>query len=594
MKKLHLSMINLWCNKNLVDSQLFLWKLLSENPDKVEYFSDPYDSFVEIVILNTCSFISSGREEMFQTVEKLLSKKKKVCIIWCGVQYFEKLVRNKSPFGKGDAPKEQGDIYKKLFLAYNPNLTAKARELRKNMTEAEKKLRYKFLQPLDIKVLRQQPIDKYIVDFYVASKKLVIEIDGDTHWTDDEIKYDEKRTKILNNLWLTVIRFTNDEVYNNFESVCWKIEQYLKISPLNPPLTKGGVLQLQQEFQKREKMLENPNISYLSRNDLTLANLQALTSRSQTFDDFCRYSAPRLLTNYENRYEYLKIAEWCNNSCAFCIIPQIRWKLTSLPIQSIISQAEDLLKQWIEELIIIAQDTMRYGTDFSSSSQLLPLLHQLDKLPYEFKYRILYLYPDILTLKQLEEFATLEKFIPYFDIPFQHISPKLLKSMWRFYNDKMIHTLLKSIRSLFPDSFIRTNIIVWFPWETDEDMKLLQSFLDEDYFDNIALFEYHDEPLAKSSIFENKVPDSLIHSRFKTIRWQVDKLLKAREKKRKWKNQIGFVEWIREERGQIFLSIRPEIHCPEIDPVDEVRLENVIQCFDGEEIEIGSKVEYMC
>ena len=237
---------------------------------------------------------------------------------------------------------------------------------------------------------------------------------------------------------------------------------------------------------------------------------------------------------------------------------------------------------------------MRYWTDFSSKSQLLPLLHELDRLPYDFKYRILYLYPDILTLKQLEEFASLEKFIPYFDIPLQHISPKLLKSMGRFYDDKMIHTLLKWIRSLFQNPFIRTNIIIWFPWETDEDMELLQSFLGEDYFDNIALFEYHDEPLAKSSSFSDKVPDEIIHLRFKTIRWQVDKLLKAREKKRKWKNQIWFVESVREKRDQIFLSIRSEINCPEIDPVDEVKLENVVQCFDGEEIEIGSKVEYYC
>ena len=124
-------------------------------------------------------------------------------------------------------------------------------------------------------------------------------------------------------------------------------------------------------------------------------------------------------------------------------------------------------------------------------------------------------------------------------------------------------------------------------------MQLLQSFLDKDYFDNIALFEYHDEPLAKSSTFKNKVPDNIIHSRFKTIRWQVDKLLKTREKKRKWKNQIGFVEWINEKKSQIYLSVRPEINCPEIDSVDEVKLENVIQCFDGEEIEIGSKVEYI-
>jgi hypothetical protein len=78
------------------------------------------------------------------------------------------------------------------------------------------------------------------------------------------------------------------------------------------------------------------------------------------------------------------------------------------------------------------------------------------------------------------------------------------------------------------------------------------------------------------------------------IRKQVYKLLESREKKRKWKNQIGFVEWVYDEKGQIFLSIRPEIHCPEIDLVDEIKLENVIQCFDGVEIEIGSKVEYVC
>ena len=450
-KKVHLSMINLGCNKNLVDSQLFLWKLLSENIDNIEYYSDYNDKNVEIVLLNTCSFISSWREEMFITIDKLISLNKKVCIIWCGVQYFEKLLKSQE---------------------------------------------------------------------------------------------------------------TLDEISKS-------------------------------ELAKREKLLKDEDVSYLSWNDLSLANLQSLVSRSNKFDDFCRYSAPRLLTNYENRYEYLKIAEWCNNSCAFCIIPQIRWKLTSLPIKDVVKEAENLLQQWIEELIIVAQDTMRYWTDFSSKSQLLPLLHELDKLPYDFKYRILYLYPDILTLKQLEEFATLKKFISYFDIPLQHISPKLLKSMWRFYDDKTIHTLLKWIRTLFKKAFIRTNIIIWFPWETDEDMKLLQEFLDEDYFDNIALFEYHDEPLALSSSFDNKVEDRIIHNRFNVICRQVDKILKARQKKRKNNKEIWFVEGINEKKWQIYLSIRPEINCPEIDPIDEVKLENVIQCYDWDEINIGSKVEYI-
>ena len=149
-------------------------------------------------------------------------------------EYFQK----KSPFGKGEAPKEQGDIYKKNFLAYNPSLLEKAKELRKNMTKAEKKLRYECLQSLEVKVLRRQPIDEYIVDFYVASKKLVIEIDWDTHWSDKEIEYDEKRTEILNNLWLKIIRFTNNEVLNNFESVCGEINEILY--PPYPPCQRGA------------------------------------------------------------------------------------------------------------------------------------------------------------------------------------------------------------------------------------------------------------------------------------------------------------------------------------------------------------------
>lgn len=451
--KLHLSMINLWCNKNLVDSQIFLWKLLSEDWDKIEYFTDPYDNNVDLVLLNTCGFLSSWREEMFEEIEKLLKSNKKVCLIWCSVQYYEKLLKNT-----------------------------------KNLDE-----------------------------------------------------------------------------YSLFE------------------------------MEKREKFKNNKNISYLSRNDLkltTLSDIVELKSSSE-FWDFCRYSAPRLLTNGENRYEYLKIAEWCNNSCAYCVIPKIRWKLVSRPIEDVISEANDLLNQWIEELIIVAQDTMRYWTDFSSKSQLLPLLRELDNLPYDFKYRVLYLYPDILTQKNLQEFAELKKFIPYFDIPLQHISPKLLKSMWRFYDDKMIYTLLKEIRSLFKESFIRTNIIVWFPGEDEEDVNHLQQFLDNDFFDNIALFEFHDEALAPSYKLENKIEWNLLHTRFKQISEKVDKILESHKIERKNKNYIGYVEWIQERKWKYFITVRPDLNCPEIDPVDIIELKNILECFDGENIEIWSKIKYI-
>lgn len=445
-----LSTINLWCNKNLVDSQLFLWKLLTENSDTIEYYTNPYDKEVEIVLLNTCWFISSWREEMFQNIETLLWKKKKICLIWCGVQYFEKVLKN------------------------NQN-----------------------------------------------------------------VKFD---------------------VYTD------------------------------QELNRRNEIISNENIWYLSRNDLTLANINSLFSRSKNFGEFCRYSAPRLLTNSENNYEYLKIAEGCNNSCAFCIIPKIRWKLISLPIKSVVSEAENLLKQWIKELIILAQDTMRYWTDFSSKSQLLPLLHELDKLSYDFKYRVLYLYPDILTLKQLEDFASLKKFIPYFDIPLQHISPKLLKSMWRFYDDKMINSLLKLIRKLFSKSFIRTNIIVWFPWETEEDMALLQDFLDKDYFDNIALFEYHDESLAESSKLDWKVAEKEIHRRFEILKWIIEDTL---QKKGCNKDEIWFVMWFDWDENDPVIIVRPWLHAPEIDEYYEIKLKNIKWIFsDDKNLDIWSKILY--
>ena len=119
-----------------------------------------------------------------------------------------------------------------FYLPYNPELVAKARELRKNMTAAEKKLWYGYLRNFKFRVLRQRPIAYFIVDFYCAALKLVIEVDGDSHFTEEGKAYDAKRTEVLEVYGLRVIRFTNDEVLHNFEAVCQCIESLI---PLNPP-----------------------------------------------------------------------------------------------------------------------------------------------------------------------------------------------------------------------------------------------------------------------------------------------------------------------------------------------------------------------
>ena len=120
-----------------------------------------------------------------------------------------------------------------FHLPYNPDLVAKARELRKNMTPAEKKLWYGYLRTFKFRVLRQRPIAFFIVDFYCAALKLVIEVDGDSHYTEAGLAYDAERTSILEGYSLKVIRFTNDEVLENFEATCDRIKGLI---PLNPPL----------------------------------------------------------------------------------------------------------------------------------------------------------------------------------------------------------------------------------------------------------------------------------------------------------------------------------------------------------------------
>ena len=193
------------------------------------------------------------------------------------------------------------------------------------------------------------------------------------------------------------------------------------------------------------------NLYFLSRNDFENITIKKLVDgyNSKTFGDFKFSTWPRVYTNVEEKFEYLKIAEWCDNHCSFCIIPKIRGKQRSLPIEKILAEAKNMIKAWIQEIILIAQDTTRYGTDLYGKPALFELLKRLDKIRWDFKYRLLYLYPDIVTLKQLENLTKLKKFIPYFDIPLQHISSEVLKKMGRFYDEKYIEKFLAEITKLF-------------------------------------------------------------------------------------------------------------------------------------------------
>ncbi len=353
----------------------------------------------------------------------------------------------------------------------------------------------------------------------------------------------------------------------------------------------------EEELKEFNEIIKDPNVFQVSWPDLENLSIWDIINGydSIKFWDFEYFwkSSQRAFTNIDYSFEYLKIAEWCNNTCSFCIIPKIRGKQKSIDIKKLVSQTEDMLKLWAQEIILTSQDTTRYWIDLYKKPALFDLLEELENLPYDFMYRLLYLYPDIVSLKHLEKLSSFEKFVPYFDIPLQHISSNVLKRMWRFYDQDYIYKFLEFIKESFPTKFVRTNFIVWFPWETEEDFKELCEFASKWYFDNIAIFQYHDEPLAWSSKLDWKISDEVMNERFNILKSIVNDSIDNKNENRKWKEHVWFVHDIYELDWDMQFLVRDALHAPEIDPYDEISIENITWVYnDTWEVQLGTKILY--
>ena len=197
----------------------------------------------------------------------------------------------------------------------------------------------------------------------------------------------------------------------------------------------------------------------------------------------------RVITTGEN-YAYLKIAEGCSNNCTYCAIPYIQGKYISRREEEIIEEAKELAKKGIKELIVIAQDTTKYGIDIYGEPRLAHLLEELCKID-GFKWiRFLYAYPETITDELIEVVKNNEKICNYFDMPIQHISNKVLKRMNRKSDKESIEKVIKKIREEIPDVILRTTLIVGFPGETEEDFNELYEFVKKERFDKLGTFMY--------------------------------------------------------------------------------------------------------
>lgn len=194
-----------------------------------------------------------------------------------------------------------------------------------------------------------------------------------------------------------------------------------------------------------------------------------------------------------SHYAYLRISDGCNNNCTYCAIPLIRGKLTSIPMEEVIAEAKTLAKQGVKEIIITAQDTTQYGKDIYGEYRLIQLLKKIAEVNDIEWIRLLYLHPAHLTRELIDDIAQISKILPYFDIPLQHISDKILKKMnrrkFRQHNEEILNYLLLKM----PKAMIRTTFMVGFPGEDREDYLELKKFIAERKFARMGIFIYSSE-----------------------------------------------------------------------------------------------------
>ena len=223
---------------------------------------------------------------------------------------------------------------------------------------------------------------------------------------------------------------------------------------------------------------------------------------------------PRILTT-PSYTAYLKIAEGCDNCCSYCAIPKIRGPYRSKPMEQVLKEAKALAANGVKELIVVAQDTTRYGEDLPGGKLLLAdLLKELNKIESLKWIRVMYCYPNNFTDELIETFASLDKVCKYVDLPLQHASNRLLASMNRYDTREEVETLLAKLRKRIPGIVIRTTFIVGFPGETDADFEELKEFVAQQRFENAGVFAYSQEEGTVAGAMPNQIPDEIKQERY--------------------------------------------------------------------------------
>lgn len=446
--------VSLGCSKNLVDTEKTIG-MFKANAYEIVNLPEKADA----IIINTCGFIESAKEEAINTILEMAEYKKKNCkyliVMGCLVERYKDELEKAIP---------EVDLFIK-YSEYNM-LWRKIQNLLKQENEAS--------------VKGSQENENIKSNKKIANPN--IESNKDVENSNEESSKDIANTNVE----------SNKDVTNK------NVESNKKIA--NPNIKSSKDID-------NSKNIENSNQSGMQ--------YSKVNSNLDNYNDFNAVTE-RVISTGTN-YAYLKIADGCSNRCTYCAIPNIRGPQISRKMEDIIEEAKKLATDGYKELILIAQDTTKYGTDIYGTPRLVELMKEISKIDGIKWIRFLYAYPETITPDLIKLVKENNKICKYFDIPIQHISDSVLKRMNRKSNGKTIRNLIQTLRAEIPEVVIRTTVMVGFPGETKENFEELYNFLKEVKFDKLGCFAYSKEDGTPATIFKEQVHPMTKKSRYNKI-----------------------------------------------------------------------------
>lgn len=293
--------------------------------------------------------------------------------------------------------------------------------------------------------------------------------------------------------------------------------------------------------------------------------------------------------NSFNTTEYVKISEGCNNYCSYCIIPKLRGKYRSRPMENIINEVKYLIKNGVREIILIGQNTSDYGIDLYGKYSLAKLLDELNQIQNLKWIRLLYLYPDNFTDELISSIKRNKKVVKYVDIPLQHVNNQILKKMNRKTSKEDIENLIQKLRSEIPEIIIRTTFIVGFPGEEEKYFQELYNFVQKVKFDKLGVFTYSKEEGTPAYNFKNQVKENIKEERRNKLMKLQQGISYNLNKKKIGNVYLAIVEDIQEKNLYIGRSY---MDAPDIDGLIYIKSNKDLRPGEFVNVKIIDSLEY--